>query len=102
MKKPTTLVLDSWAIIAYFQDEPSAENVENMITGAQEQGISLLMSVINAGEVWYTLARRRSIKDADESIQDLHKIGIRIIDADCTLTKIAAGFKARGGISYAG
>jgi predicted nucleic acid-binding protein len=101
MKKPATIVLDSWAILAYLQDEPAAERIADMIADAQERGISLLMSVVNAGEVWYTLARRASVKDADETIGNLRQIGVRIVDADWQLTHIAAGYKAKGGISYA-
>ena len=59
------------------------------------------MSVVNAGEVWYTLARRRSVKDADETIRWLHEIGVRLVDADWPLTRIAAGYKVKGNISFA-
>ena len=59
------------------------------------------MSVVNIGEVWYSLARRRSASDADSAISELRSIGIEFIDADWKLTEIAAGYKAKGGISYA-
>lgn len=101
MKKPKAIVLDSWAVMAYLQDEPSGETVANAIADAQETGVALLMSVINLGEVWYTIARRRSTKDADEVIRDLREIGIRVVDADWDLTNIAASFKAKGGVAYA-
>ena len=53
------------------------------------------------GEVWYTIARRRSVRDADEAVRDLRAIGIEFVEADWELARVAAGFKARGGISYA-
>jgi predicted nucleic acid-binding protein len=101
MKKPKSIVLDSWALLAYFQDEPSGEKVADLIADAQEDGIPLLMSVVNVGEVWYTLARRCSARDADEAVRELRAIGIDFVEADWELTSIAAAFKAKGGISSA-
>ena len=101
MKRPKTLVLDSWAIMAYLQDEPAGEKIADMIADAREQGDRLLMSVVNVGEVWYSLARRRSIADADQALRWISEIGIELVDADIELTLIAARFKAKGGISYA-
>ncbi len=101
MKKPKAIVLDSWPVMAYLEDEPSAGKIGTMIADAQDDGTQLLMSVVNAGEVWYTLARRRSTKDADETLVWLREVGVRIVNADWDLTNIAAAFKARGNISYA-
>ena len=101
MRKPKSIILDSWAVMAYLEGEPSGEKVGTMIADAQDDGTPLLMSVVNAGEVWYTLARRRSAKDADETVTWLREIGVRIIDADWEITNIAAAYKVRGNISYA-
>lgn len=51
-RKPKALVLDSWAIMSYFQGEPTAEKVADMIADAHEDHLPLFMSVVNAGEVW--------------------------------------------------
>lgn len=101
MKKPKTIVLDSWAIMAFLEDEPSGERVADLIADAAEQRTAVLMSVINVGEVWYTVARRRSTREADQTLRWLGEIGIVVIDADMKLTQIAASYKAKGGISYA-
>lgn len=101
MSQRKTIVLDSWAIMAYFEDEPAAEKIANIIADARDQDDRLLMSVVNIGEVWYAMARRHSERDADEAIRELRSIGIEFIDADWPLTKIAASYKVRGGISYA-
>ncbi|MBK8465697.1 MAG: type II toxin-antitoxin system VapC family toxin [Chloracidobacterium sp.] len=101
MKKPKSIVLDSWAILAYFQDEPSGEKVADLIADSQEAGIPLLMSVVNVGEVWYSIARRRSAKDADEAVREIRAIGIDFVEADWELTSTAAAYKAKGAISYA-
>jgi|ERR1043166_139942 predicted nucleic acid-binding protein len=101
MKKPKAIVLDSWAVMAYLEDEPAAEKIANTIADAHDDGTPLLMTVVNAGEVWYIVARRRSTGDADHALQWLNEIGVRLVDVDWALTKIAAGFKTKGNISYA-
>lgn len=101
MKKVKAIVLDSWAIMAYLQGEPSAVRIADIIADAQDEGVPLMMSVINVGEVWYTVARRRSVRDAEQALRWLREIGIDFVDADLAITKTAAEFKANGGISYA-
>lgn len=101
ISKKTAVVLDSWAVMAYFEDEPSAEKIEDVMAQAHEAGVPVLMTVINAGEVWYAVARKRSDKDADQSIKDIGDLGVTIVDADWSLTKEAARFKRNGRIAYA-
>ncbi|MGB7070781.1 MAG: type II toxin-antitoxin system VapC family toxin [Pyrinomonadaceae bacterium] len=101
MKGTKAIVLDSWAIMAFLQDEPTAVRIADIMADARDEGVPLLMSVINAGEVWYTVARRRSSRDADQALRWLQEIGIDLVDADLALTQTAAQFKAKGGISYA-
>ncbi len=96
-----TLVLDSWAIMAYLEDEPAAERIADMIADARDKGDRLLMSVVNIGEVWYAAARKHSDRDADNAIRELRSIGVEFIDVDWHTTQIAARYKAKGGISYA-
>src|SRR5262245_46080224 len=101
ISKKTAVVMDSWAVIAYFEDEASAEKIEDIMGQAHEAGVPLLMTVINAGEVWYAVARKRSDRDADESIKDIGDLGITFVDADWNLTREAARFKRKGRIAYA-
>jgi ribonuclease VapC len=93
--------MDSWSVIAYLEDERSAEKIAEIIGGAHESGVPLLMTGINAGEVWYTIARESSEEDADQSIKDIADLGVTILDADWNLTLEAARFKAKGRIAYA-
>ena len=98
-KKPR--VLDSWAMLAFFQNEPSADQVEKIITEAHTTGTDLLMSVVNVGELWYNITRTHSTKHADAIITELKTLKIAFIDADWELTQQAAQFKAKGRIAYA-
>jgi predicted nucleic acid-binding protein len=100
-KKPKAIVLDSWAVIAYLEDEAAAEKVADTIGDAHEDRIPLLMTVVNAGEVWYIVARETSASDADASIKQLRDLGIQFVEADWDLTKDAAYFKSRNKMSFA-
>ena len=100
-RKPKALVLDSWTIIAYLEDEPSGQKVADLIAEAHVDGVPLMMTVINAGEVWYILAREASIAEADQSIAELRSLGIEFVEAGWKLTREAAGFKAKHKMSYA-
>ena len=100
-KRTKAIVLDSWAVIAYLEDEPAAEKVADIIADAHEQEISLLMTVVNAGEVWYIVARAASASDADASIKQLRDLGIEFVDADWSLSKDAGYFKSRNKMSFA-
>ena len=100
-KKAKAYVLDTWAVIAYLEDEPSGEQVEELIATAHEEKIPIYMTVVNAGEVWYTIAREISEEEANTSIKELRDLRIQFEDVDWTLTQEAARFKSQHKMSYA-
>ena len=93
-------VLDAYALMAFLEDEPGADFVRGLILQAEENGINLLMSVVNLGEVWYSIARTNSAEIADHYIHEIEGMAIEIVDADWQLTRQAATFKVNGNISY--
>ena len=96
-----TQVLDSYALMAFFEDEPGADFVREVLLKAEEDGTKLLMSVVNLGEVWYSIARTNSTEIADRYVQEIMGMAIEIVDADWQLTHQAAAFKVNGNIAYA-
>lgn len=100
-RKPRAIVLDSWAIMSYLGGEPSAEKVADIMADAHEEDIPLFMTVVNAGEVWYILAREVSVAEADSSIRQLRQLGISFVDADWGLAHEAASFKSKHKMSFA-
>jgi len=96
-----TKILDAYALMAFLQDEPGADTVRNLILKAEEGSAKLAMSVINLGEVWYAIARATSSETADRYVQEIQGVAIEIVDADWTVTRQAAAYKANGNISYA-
>jgi predicted nucleic acid-binding protein len=87
--------------MAFLEDEPAGETVGNIIADAHDQGIPLMMTTVNAGEVWYILACEISESAADQSIKDILELGIQFKDADWKLANQAARFKAMKKMSFA-
>lgn len=100
-RKPKTVVLDAWAVMAYLEDEPAGEKVADIIADAHESNTPLLMTVVNLGEVWYIVAREASEPEADRCEKELRQLGIRFVDADWSLTQQAARYKSQHRMSYA-
>ena len=100
-RKPSAYILDSWSVMAYLEDEPAGEVVELIIAEAHDNNISLLMSIINVGEVWYTVARRMTENDADEAVATLKQLGIDFHEPDWKLTRQAATYKSQHKMSFA-
>lgn len=99
-KKPKAIVLDSWAVVAYLEDEAAGERVADIIADANDDGTPLLMSVVNLGEVWHLIARGTSVEEAERSLTEIRQLGVKTIEADWQLTREAAGLKARHGMPY--
>jgi len=99
----TTKVLDSWALIAFFEDEPAASVVEEILHRAALDRHELLMSVINWGEVYYNTMQETSQAEAEARIQDIASLPIQIVGIgdDLETTRRAAIYKASYPISYA-
>ncbi len=95
-----TKVIDSYALMAFFEDEPGADFVRGLIYKAVESDTHLLMSVVNLGEIWYSIARTNSAELADQYVHEIKGMGIEIVDVDWGLARQAAVFKAKGNISY--
>jgi len=94
-------VLDSWALMAFFNGEPAAPRVRDRFDHAMESGGLLALCVVNWGEVVYQFERAGGSSAAASVIGDIDNLPIEVVPVDRGLTRLAAGFKARGGLSYA-
>lgn len=100
-RKAKAYILDTWAVIAYLEDEPSAEQIENLIADAHEQQIPIYMTIVNVGEVWYIIAREVSEEEADHGVKTLRDLRIQFENVGWELTREAAHFKSQHKMSYA-
>ena len=98
-----TKVLDSWALIAFFEDEPAAEQVEKILAQAGEEKHRLLLSVVNWGEIYYNTMREVSQEAAEQKAQEMAALPIDIVGVsdDLVLARQAAIYKATHKMSYA-
>ncbi|MBX7157544.1 MAG: type II toxin-antitoxin system VapC family toxin [Verrucomicrobiae bacterium] len=98
-----TKVLDSWALIAFFEDEPAAVQVEKMIDHAFQEKYKLLLSVINWGEIYYNTMREVSQEMAEQKVSEIASLPIEVVGVseNLLLTRQAAIYKAKYRMSYA-
>jgi predicted nucleic acid-binding protein len=79
---PAQKVVNSWAILAWLQKEPSAPLVRQIFLDANAGVFNLLMSWYNAAEVFYTLAKRGGLETAEEFLSRLPSLPIRLVLPD--------------------
>ena len=99
-----TKVLDSWALIAFFEDEPAAERVEKLLVKAEAGTHELLLCVVNWGEIYYNTMRTVSQDAAEEKAKEIAGLAIEIVgvdDKNLELARQAAIYKATRRLSYA-
>jgi|ERR1051326_4634697 ribonuclease VapC len=98
-----TKVLDSHALLAFFQDEPGAEEVEKLLAKAEAGTHKLLLCVVNWGEIYYNIARKISPDIAEQKAQEIAGMAIELVgvDTDLHLVRQAALYKASGKLAYA-
>jgi predicted nucleic acid-binding protein len=98
-----TKVLDSWALMAFLQDEPAAGEVEKLLVKAAEDKHKLLLCVVNWGEIYYSIARTEGEAIAEQKAADLATLAVELVGVsdDLQLVREAAKLKAAKKMSYA-
>lgn len=94
-------VLDSFALLAYLQDEAGAADVEQILLAAADGEASAAMSVVNLGEAVYITEREQSIEAAQALLAAFDQLPITLTEADRALALEAAHVKAQQRLSYA-
>jgi predicted nucleic acid-binding protein len=96
--QPAAYILDSFAILAYLEDEPGAQKVEELL---EQREIPLYVCTISLGEVLYLLLREEEETVAQQDLAKIQQSAILQIDTDWPLIEQAAKIKAGGGLSFA-
>ena len=101
MTEPTAFVLDSYALLAYLQDEPVGIRIEKLLENARKEKCRLFLSLINLGEILYIIERRGGIAKAQDVLALIRQLPVEIPLADEQTVFAAAHIKANHAISYA-
>ncbi|MBM4312803.1 MAG: type II toxin-antitoxin system VapC family toxin [Deltaproteobacteria bacterium] len=94
-------VLDSYAMIAFFEDEPGAHTIASLLRELLDNRAKGYMSVVNWGEMYYSVMREQGSMAAETILSQFKKYPIEVVDADQVLTHEAAKLKGSYRIAYA-
>ena len=95
------IALDSFAVLAYLQAEKGAQQVKELLHQAANGQLSVQMTVINLGEVYYITSRVYGQERAEEVLAMLKHLPIKLVVADEELTLEVSRIKAKHPLSYA-
>jgi len=102
LERPNSLVLDSYALIGYLENEPFSDQVQHILMQAKKGSLHLYFHAIHLGEIYYISLREQGRSQADLAYSRIKSLPIKLIDRiDEKLLLTAAGLKARYPISYA-
>jgi predicted nucleic acid-binding protein len=95
------VVLDASALMTFYEDRPGAGKVEDLIREALQGSRRLLMSVVNWGEVFYSVWRTNGKEAAQKVAAEIAQLPIEVVDATLELTHLAAQIRAQYRLPYA-
>lgn len=96
-----SIVLDSFAVIAYLENEPGYETVAEIFDECVAKNSEASMCIINWGEVIYHTLRVGGEKAARLAEDGMATLPIQLVEANIELTHQAAILKASNKMSYA-
>ena len=95
-------LLDSFALLAYLNQENGFAIIKSVLAKAQKSGIFLVMNEINIGESYYILFRKRGRGKADYFLENiLPGLPITSVSNDLQQVIDAARIKAEYSLSFA-
>jgi len=94
-------LLDSFAILAWIQDEKGAQTVEDLLYKARQNRCEAAINIINLGEIYYRCAKAAGIRSAQNILDNIKLLPLKIIPCPNDLVLEAAEIKAQYPIAYA-
>lgn len=94
-------VLDSYALLAYFQNEAGADEVKRLFKEAAAGGVALFLSAVNLGEAAYIICRKAGAEKQRALAIALEALPLTTVDAGEEQALAAAEIKAGHAISFA-
>lgn len=94
-------VFDSFAILAFLEDEKGADLVEKVLGDVVAKKAVGFMSVINWGEVYYSIMRDQGEDKAEQVMSHVSSYPLELVAADLDLVRAAARLKGKYRVAYA-
>ena len=94
-------VLDANALYRFLSGGPGADTVNRLFKDARDSDQPLQMSVINWGEVYYTIAKAEGFDETARIMDRVRLLPLAVLEAGETVTAKAAQLKAGYGLAYA-
>jgi len=94
-------LLDSFALLAYLNDEAGCTRVQEILALAESRKCRVVMCLVNLGEVLYITERERGLAMAQGVLALTESLALELLDASRDLVLDAAHIKANHPLSYA-
>lgn len=94
-------LLDTFALVRFFKGELGSERVKALLSAARRSGAPLVMSQMNAGELYYAVGRSLGLDKAEETLASLTAIPVTLLPVTWEIVVAAARLKAQWSLSYA-
>lgn len=101
MADKPTIILDSFALLAYLQGELGMERVQTVLKDAERDRCSVYICIINLGEVLYIIEREKGLTKAHETLATIQRLPIEVLPVNNQTVLDAAHIKANHAVSYA-
>ena len=92
--------LDCSALMTVYENRPGATKVATLLQQASDGRTKLLMSVINWGELHYSMWRTQDPGVARQVLDEISQLPIAIVPADLDQTRLASELKAQHHLPY--
>ncbi len=95
-----TYVLDASAVLDLLENGPGAERVEQILVGAQAHPNTVLISVMNWGEVFYNVWQHHGEEAARKAMADISRLPLEVIPVEQEQALKAGEIKALHKLSF--
>lgn len=94
-------VLDSFALLAYFQAKPGSRRIKAILEAAQKKEAEIFVTTVNYGKAIYIAEREKALTAAQSFIAAFDQLPVTVVEVDRKLALAAAHWKARYSVAYA-
>ena len=94
-------ILDANALYRFLMGGDGGEAVRELLKDSLRRNVPVLMSVINWGEVYYTVVRHQGYKKADAVMRAAENHPIVLVEVDTAQAEAAGRIRAGYGLPYA-